>query len=335
MKLWRRIRRSAQRSSQHSAQHSTPVARRFARAREPTAYAAIEIAAQRAAALLRGGVPAVRVWRVLSEERARQADSQAMTAIRDRLSSGVETAEALAAAGGPEWRVLAASWRVAELSGAPLAPMLDRFAESMRALGRLSAHRGVLLAGPRSTVRLVIALPPLALLMASLLGFDPLPALASPVGATVVALGTVLLLVGALWASAMTRRVARTDWVAGWEFELVAIALGGGAPPVTALRRAVDCADLAGAEWVRLECFVAQGEIETVVQRGQSLGAPLGPMLLAEAERSRLQAQSELERAAERLGVAVLLPLGACVLPAFVLLGVVPVLLAVLGGAGF
>lgn len=297
---------------------------------------AIEVVAQRSASLLRGGVPVSRAWQVLEADPGDSAElREALSTIQTRLGAGSGASDALAAVDGSQWRVLAATWRVAERSGAAVAPVLDRFAESMRELTKLAEHRSVLLAGPRATIRLVIALPPLALLLGGLLGFDPLPALATPAGAVTACVGLLLLVLGGLWASVLAQRVAKADWVAGWEFELMAVALSGGSPPAAASLLALDCADLARAEWVRLEGFAARGAVTAMVAAGQSLGTPLGPLLRAEAERSRAVAKVELERAAERLGVSVLMPLGVCVLPAFVLLGVVPVLLAVLGGAGF
>jgi tight adherence protein B len=233
----------------------------------------------------------------------------------------------------PEWRVLALVWRLAEQSGAPLASTLDRFGEAMRALGRVAERREVLLAGPRSTIRLVALLPPAALLLAALLGFNPLHAFANPVGIATAAAGATLLLLGVRWASGLARRVSEADWVAGWEFELLAIGVGGGSPPQRALKQVADCVDGARVGWVRLESLGWDGPVVRVVAQAEALGTPLGPALLSEAENSRLRAQAELERAAERLGVRVLVPLGVCVLPAFVLLGVVPVLMAVVGGA--
>lgn len=311
----------------------------------PHAYAGIESALERALALLRGGAPAASVWRLLTAEADADVDAgdpdsrdrdvsfaRALRVVRDHLNEGNDTATALAAVGSAEWRALAACWRVAELSGAPLVPTLERFAVSLRGLARVGARRSVLIASPRSTIRLVISLPPLALVMSWLLGFDPLAVLAGPIGIGAVGVGGLLLAGGTVWASALIRRLERTDWVAGWEFELVAVALAGGIPPDAATRQAVDCADRARAEWVRLSAFAATGPVARVIHQGRTLGAPLRHVLLAEAERSRTHAQSELERAAERFGVAVLVPLAVCVLPAFVLIGVVPVLLSVLGG---
>lgn len=71
--------------------------------------------------------------------------------------------------------------------------------------------------------------------------------------------------------------------------------------------------------------------MRNVISAATNLGAPVATMLLAEAEALRATALTELERQAERLGVRVLLPIGLCVLPSFIVLGVIPVLAAVLG----
>ncbi|WP_449281145.1 type II secretion system F family protein [Leucobacter sp.] len=288
------------------------------------------MSALRCAALLRGGVPPARVFSVLAEDP--QAGGAAAE-ISARVELGEPVTIAIAAGRGPEWRVLAVAWSLAEESGVPLAPALDRIGAALRALERLRERRTVLLAAPRATVRLVSALPPLALVLGWLLGFDPLPVLLSPLGAALLPAGVALLLAGIVWARALRRGVERADRVAGLELELVRIALGGGAHPRVALRRAVDCVDRFGAEWVPLDGFLHERTLRAVIGSAERTGTPLGPMLVEEAAAARTRAEAELERAAERLGVRVLVPLGVCVLPSFIVLGVVPVLVAMLGGA--
>lgn len=263
----------------------------------------------RAAGLLRGGVSSARVWAVLAAEES----------IADRPD-------------GPEWRVVAAANSLAAHSGAPLAATYERLATALRALDRVAERRAVLLAGPRATIRLVTGLPPAALVLGVLLGFDPVAVMLTPLGLLLLVLGGCLLAGGYLWASHLTARLARLDVVAGLECEFAWIALSGGAPPGVALRSVADHADRAGAEWVRLDRLRRDGPVQTVFAAAAALGSPVGPLLLAEAESERSRAQAELEAAAERLGVRVLLPLAVCILPSFVLLGVVPVLLAVLQG---
>lgn len=61
-------------------------------------------------------------------------------------------------------------------------------------------------------------------------------------------------------------------------------------------------------------------------------GAAPGPLLRQAAGAVRATRHREAQEAAARLGVRLVLPLGLCFLPAFVLLGLVPVVLAA-GGA--
>ncbi len=299
-----------------------------ASSRPPTSPAA---AALRAASLLRGGVPSSRVWRMLGEE---VGAPPVLAALAARIASGHDSAGALAETDGPEWRLLAAAWRLAERSGAPLAEMLDRIAAALVSLERLGERRSVLLAGPRATIRLVAALPIVALLLGGALGFDPFAVLLGPVGALLASLGGALLLAGVHWARSLTSRLAAAQWVAGLECELCWIALSGGAVPADALRRVANEADRFAVEWVRLSALRRDGPVVSVLRAAAALGAPAGPMLLAEADAARSRLLAELERAAERLGVRVLLPIGLCILPSFVLLGVLPVLLAVMGSLG-
>ncbi|WP_017883612.1 type II secretion system F family protein [Leucobacter sp. UCD-THU] len=249
-----------------------------------------------------------------------------------RIAAGTPVAEALAECAAPEWRVLAIAWRLAEQSGAPLAPALQRIGAALRALEQLRERRAVLLSGPRATVRLVSALPPLALLLGALLGFDPVPVLLSPLGVALLGAGVLLLTAGIAWCRALLRNLERQDCVAGLELELAWIALGGGAPPGSALLRTVDAVDAFGAEWVPFSAFERSQLLATTIAASTGTGAPLRPLLLEEAAAARTRAQAELEQEAERMGVRVLVPLGVCVLPAFIVLGVVPVLIAMLGG---
>lgn len=57
-------------------------------------------------------------------------------------------------------------------------------------------------------------------------------------------------------------------------------------------------------------------------------GVPAGPLLVRAADHVRAERGRVAHEAAARLGARLVLPLGLCFLPAFVLLGLVPVLLA-------
>jgi tight adherence protein B len=60
-------------------------------------------------------------------------------------------------------------------------------------------------------------------------------------------------------------------------------------------------------------------------------GVAAAPLLTAAAAAQRRRHAAEARVAAARLGVRVVLPTGLCLLPAFVLLAVVPLVLALLG----
>jgi len=69
-----------------------------------------------------------------------------------------------------------------------------------------------------------------------------------------------------------------------------------------------------------------------VLCRASLSGASPAPMLDALAVDQRERQRLAGEAAARRAGVAMVAPLGLCFLPAFVLLGVVPLVAGLLGG---
>lgn len=113
--------------------------------------------------------------------------------------------------------------------------------------------------------------------------------------------------------------------------EAVGVAVGGpdGAALVTAARSLVLGAGWPGA-WAGAPVHLAP-VVDCLADSWESGAAP-GPRLRAAADdvtRARRRAARE---AAGRLGVRLVLPLGLCLLPAFVLLGLVPVVLSLAGG---
>ncbi|MGJ0203133.1 type II secretion system F family protein [Leucobacter sp. gxy201] len=293
------------------------------------ALAAAEFAG-RCAVLLRGGLAPDRALRAAALE-----TPGAPIELIGHLDRGASAAEALrAATADPDWRLVAAAWTLAERSGAPLAPALERISAALHDLVRMRGRRATLLAGPRMTVRMVASLPPLALLLGAALGFDPIPVLVGPAGALLLAVGTALLVAGIAWARSLTRTVADRDRVAAVEFELVWIVLSGGAGPGEALVRVADCVSDLRVAWVRFDELCAGRPLRRTLAGAARAGVPVATLLLEEAEAVRGRALADLESEAERLGVRVLVPLGVCVLPAFIALGVMPVLLSMLGGVG-
>jgi tight adherence protein B len=232
-------------------------------------------------------------------------------------------AQARAGPPGPSGlRVLAAVWAVATEAGAALAPALARVAEVLRELGRAERQVEVALAGPAATSRVVLALPALSVVLGALLGFDLLAAFTSPPGIACTVLAGVLLATAVRWNRRLLRWARERDASPGVGCELYAIALAGGA----SIERA--------GEIVARACRGAGLEpvdgVDAVLEFARSAGVPVVALLHAEADAARRDARTAAAERAVRLETRLLLPLGLCVLPAFVLAGVVPIALAIL-----
>jgi tight adherence protein B len=76
----------------------------------------------------------------------------------------------------------------------------------------------------------------------------------------------------------------------------------------------------------------ARGEmaIDTVLALSRRAGVPAAELLRSEAEQDRRAARTQAQLRAAALGTSLMIPLGLCVLPAFMVLGVAPLMLAVL-----
>ncbi len=70
------------------------------------------------------------------------------------------------------------------------------------------------------------------------------------------------------------------------------------------------------------------GQLHASLSFAALTGAPAAPLLYAEARQRRRQSQRDAEKRAGALGVKLVVPLGLCSLPAFICLGIVPVVVA-------
>lgn len=218
---------------------------------------------------------------------------------------------------------LAAAWRVATAAGAPLSLSLHQFAVGLRALGDAERETRVALAGPVATARLVLALPLVGILFGMVLGFNTLGTLFTTVpGALCLVTGGGLLLVARRWNSRLVAAAQPTNPLPGLRFELLAIAVAGGG----SLDGAVASVNAALAEFA----IEAPGDSEAVLDLSRRAGVPAASLLRAEAEEARRDARAAAQQAAAVLGVRLMIPLGVCVLPAFMALGVAPLLIAVI-----
>ncbi len=108
-----------------------------------------------------------------------------------------------------------------------------------------------------------------------------------------------------------------------------------GAPTVTALSPVVAALDL-GADpesaWKSAGIAEAHRSIADALARAHRSGAPASTLLARAAEDLRRERRRVLEVSARSAGVRAVAPLAVCFLPAFVLLGVVPVVASLADG---
>jgi tight adherence protein B len=282
---------------------------------------------QRLAVLLAAGVSPASAWTHLDTA------SPLITAVAADAARGSPVADAIVAhlATVPEaqrsaWRGLAAAWRVATEAGAPLAPALRGFAGSLRALTDAQREIAVALAAPIATARLVMVLPVVGVAFGLVLGFDtPAILFGSVPGLVCLVAGAVLMLVALLWNRRLVAAAQPRELTPGLRYDLMAIAVSGGGAvdrAAAAVQRALDATP-------ELEGGDVSG-VDAVLDLSRRAGVPAAELLRSEAEEARRSARADAASRAAVLAVRLMLPLGLCVLPAFMLLGVAPLLLAVI-----
>lgn len=126
--------------------------------------------------------------------------------------------------------------------------------------------------------------------------------------------------------------------------ELLAAQLRAGLSPLsalTALAEALNSGQLRaicrrlqmGATWEAAWAGTATGSwgpLRDALAPAYTAGSPSAPLLRALADAQRLSERRAAERAAGKLSVALVVPLGLCSLPAFICLGIVPILISLL-----
>ena len=223
------------------------------------------------------------------------------------------------------WTGLAATWLVSASAGAPLAPTLRAYAELLRGFAVAERDTRIALAGPRATSRLVLVLPLVAIAFGALLGQDTIGVLVgTPLGWGCLGVGLGLGLAGWAWTRRLLRSAAPTQQLPGLAEELTAVAMSGG----VSVERAKE---LVARALTRYRLTVDRAHADAALALAAASGAPAGELLRAEAQELRRDAVANARERAERLSVSLMLPLGICVLPTFIAVGVIPLMAAVIG----
>jgi len=273
---------------------------------------------QTLAVLLQAGAAPVIAWRHLAE-----ADDPQARAVVDRLDRGVPLLEAIEAEGGA-WIDLAAAWEIATTVGAPLAEVLRMIAETLRDSEAAADDVRIALAEPAGTARLLLWMPFAGVLLGFALGFDTIGVIFGNVlGAACVTVGLLLVAAAHLWTTRLLRRARPAPGTPGMHAELVAVALSGGA----SIDRAHQLVSQASPSETGDE------RVRSVLELSRAAGVPAVELLRASAAQDRHAARVQGRLRAAKLSTRLLFPLGVCTLPAFLLLGVAPLLLSVLVSA--
>ncbi|WP_417561848.1 type II secretion system F family protein [Microbacterium sp.] len=268
----------------------------------------------RLAVLLQAGIAPAAAWHHLAA-----AGDGSAAAVSTRIEAGAGVAAAVRAQGSA-WAAVAAAWRIAETVGAPLAASLRGIASALDDGERSRAEVRVALAEPAGTARLMSWLPLVGVGLGAALGFDTLRTLAAtPAGIACAIAGLALIFTARRWSSALVRRADPDDAVPGMGADLLAIALSGG---VSIERAQRIVGDAGGAQ--------LDAETRGILTLSRSAGVPAAELLRAGATLARHRARTDGRLRAARLSSRLLIPLGVCTLPAFLLLGVAPMLLSVL-----
>lgn len=270
-----------------------------------------DAAAERVCVAVRRGVPLTRAIADAAPEPGGSGGARVL--FRRRRPEAVAPAEAA-------WRDVASAWSIANTVGAPLAVSLRGIAAALRDAHRARDDVRVALAEPAATARLMSWLPLVAVGLGVVLGFDTVGALVKHPGGIVCLLaGAALILLSRRWTSSLVRAAQAGDGVPGLEADLMAVALSGG---VSIARASALVAGARGEE---------PGAATTgILALSRSAGVPAVELLRASAALARHRAKTEGRVRAARLSSRLLLPLGVCTLPAFLLLGVAPMLLSVI-----
>jgi tight adherence protein B len=294
----------------------------------------------RLAVLLQAGVSPARAWQHLAD-----SGEPSAALVVSSIDAGMPLPQAVAAAGTGAWPDVGAACQVALVVGAPLAECLRGLAVALRDAHEAADDVRVALAEPAGTARLMSWLPLVAAGLGAALGFDTFGTLfTNPLGLACLAGGAILMVVAQLWTSRLVRSAHASDDIPGLEAELIAIALTGG----VSIDRARSVVRDARASRARPPTDDGPGvgpaaaprdttarragsdDVDAVLTLSRTAGVPAVELLRASAAHARHRARIDGRLRVARLSSRLLLPLGVCTLPAFLLLGVAPMMLSVM-----
>jgi tight adherence protein B len=247
---------------------------------------------------------------------------------------------------GPDGAAIAAALALGRKGGVDVAVLLDALATNLDRRVRELSELDALTAGVKLSARLVGLLPLLLVPVVALAGAP----LFDAAGLVLLGVGTALDLVGVAWIESLAPAPSDHDDPVAVLADALSSALSAGAPLGAALtsitreappplsvplRRARSLASL-GCGWpaaLERSAHPSLAALGRTLRRAHDRGLPAGDALVAFGSMLRHAHALALQRAGRRAPVAMIVPLALLVLPAYVLLGLVPFLRALSGGA--
>ncbi|OKL49507.1 hypothetical protein BSR29_00665 [Boudabousia liubingyangii] len=265
------------------------------------------------------------------------------------------------------WRAAAkVYWEISERTGLELAANLRKLQAEVVKRRQLEALTASRLAGPALSAKILAALPLLGILAAHLVGIEILPELIKGIGPYLLTLGGSLMLLGWGWTRALIRSTREAlgqkdygPYYLSDLCQLTASALQAGLPIPSALKilgqhteipelyryakdflepEAAKTAErLPGSRILKRLGFGKDPpdrlqELKQALEPSWLSGQKADGALVALQNSSEQQRQEAAEVLIEKLSVKITLPLGLCYLPAFMLLGVAPAVIALFKG---
>lgn len=199
--------------------------------------------------------------------------------------------------------------------GSPPADALERLSLVEADWGKALADLEVAASGPKSSAKLVTLLPVIVLAGAQLLGLKifnhPNPLTLASIG-----VGSALLFAGHLWSKRILNSAKPSSTDPGAVLDAFSVALSSGLSPSAALQAVAEQGDTS--------------ELHKVIELSSSTGLAIAKIARAEADQLRLRSKVEMDTRIRAAAVRLMWPLGLTVLPAFVLVAVIPLALAML-----
>lgn len=327
--------------------------------RDATTISDIEVARlmERLAAAVRSGATLQAAWKAI----AATTHSDPLRQLAHRMADGGVLLPGQGVQSAlrthPALSSLELALRLCHRTGAPTAAVLHRIAGTVRDMHDADRARDAAFAGPHATARLLLLLPIAGIALGTVIGVNPIRVLTTTAtGLAMLTLGLILTAAGWWWMHRLIRRATgpRHPVEPALILDLLAAPLSAGSPLSLALAEVGECVEhthpgnpiaralrhtaaaISAGVPLATACARLPEELSAVREAAivaEHSGADLAAGLRSASEDIRRDAAREAEARAAGLAVQLVIPTGLTLLPAFVILGIIPTVSSLLGSA--